>query len=148
MSISRATRPRTITKRVDFSEAAWNTVATHTLFEVDGAIVDVELFARTVTALTTGGAPTVEAGVVSDTDTFYTADQHTDRGATAEAIWLQAGSESKEPVMTDVAVKQATTDDIVVKINTAALTGGVIEFTLRFVPLGDAEVTYGDGSAP
>ena len=146
MSISRATRPRTITKRVDFSEAAWNTVATHTLFDVSGALVDVQLFARTVTALTTGGAPTVEAGVESDPDTFYTADQHTDRGATINAIWKQAGSESTEPLMSELPPAQAISEDVVVRIVTAALTGGVIEFTLKFTPLGDAEVTYGDGA--
>lgn len=146
MSISRATRPRTITKRVDFSEAAWNTVATHTLFEVSGALVDVQLFARTISALTTGGSPTVEAGVESDPDTFYTADQHTDRGATENAIWIQAGGESTEPLMSAVqGAPQAISEDVVVRIATAALTGGVVEFTLKFTPLGDAEVTYGAG---
>lgn len=149
MSISRATRPRTLTKRVDFSEAAYKTVATHKLFEVDGAIIDVQLFARTVTALTSGGAATIAAGVTSDTDTFYTLDAIADRGATAGAIWLQAGSESKEPVMSDVqGAPQATTEDIVYVVGTAAMLTGVIEFTLKFTPLGDAEVTLGDGSAP
>lgn len=136
-----------IRKVVDFTSATWNTAAVHVLFKVlNGFVKDAVLYARNITAMTSGGSATVEAGTLSDTDTFYTQDAYTDKD-TAGAVWLASNLDSKEPDTSGMPTAQLVAEHVCYVIGTAALTGGQVEFIFRYTPVGLAQVTLGAGGA-
>lgn len=145
----KAKQPRTIRKVVDFSLAAWNTAAVHTLFTVTGGMIaEARLYARTVAEVTSGGSATIKVGTLSDDNVFYADEAIADRGSDADDIWIAAALEAPVVADADLPGKIATTDDVTYTIGTAALLTGQVEFVLEFVPLGNVRVALGDGSAP
>lgn len=104
------------------------------------------VFARVVTACTSGGSATVEWGNTADTD-GYSGTANAVAGLTADSVWNgseTAGGEgaliwfrkATTPALATPKVYQVTstanTKDFLVKINTAALTAGKIIFYVEY----------------
>lgn len=110
---------------VDFSSTTWNTVATHELFNVSGA-VQVRIIPE-CTALLTGASGTLSLGIAGATTAFVAATTGT--GIDDDEFWLSSTPAAQYPGTAIVNVVVANTD-IGYEITGQALTAGTIVFHL------------------
>jgi len=114
-----------------FVESTTGAVGTHTLFTVTGNVL-VTVFAACNGDLTSSGSATLSVGVVGNTTAFITATDYflidNDR------VWA---SNTPGFVRTVPSAYIDNDLDIVLKINNAAVTGGVIDFYCLWRPLSE-----------
>jgi hypothetical protein len=116
---------------VDFSSATWNTVATHEILTVTGA-VRLRIIPICSTDLTTAGAGTIQLGDEGSTTAFIAATAGAD--IDAGEIWL-TGTPAKVMAFSSVIDRVESGNDIGFQIVTDAFTGGIIVFHCWFEPL-------------
>ena len=136
---------------VDFTLAAWNTVANHRLFTVTGVVRAVGLYVVTG-SLTSGGAATISFGWTFS-NTAYAAAQ-TFANLTAGNIVNPNGTVTVA-ALTQAFISTAAYADVIsdaqnlgYAIATAALTGGAMDAYCFWTPLSDdGSVAAGTGGA-
>lgn len=138
---------------IDFASATWNTVATHEVFNVTGAIRAAFVYMVTE-SLTSGGAATLSFGRQGATAEYSAAQTYSNfaagnfvfRGGTAAprmhstAVFseLAADSTFSDQLLYDL--------DVGYQVNSAALTNGTIEAVCFWTPLSqDGLVVAGAG---
>lgn len=134
----------------DFSSASWNTVATHEIFTVTGA-VELEIIAECTKDVTSGGSATICLGVEGATNAFIadTVFSLIDVGE----VWDTAvdGTTTKYGAATAMGLaKQRIFGglDVGYEVKTAALTDGKIKFHCFWKPLNSTgAVAAGTGVA-
>ena len=118
-----------------FAAATTGATGAHTLFTVtDNCLVSV--FGVCDTTITSGGAPTFEVGVTGNTAALIA--QTTAENIADGDIWVD--STDTRVGVGAVPAMQVLNDgnDIILTINTATLTGGVIDFYCLYRPLNNA----------
>ena len=151
---------RTVTVTVDFTSGTWNTVNTHELFTVTGA-VDVLLSNRCTTSMTDaadGGM--ISLGVETDPDLLITSTSFSAAtGIDAGRFWFSNTTQVSDafPPTTGMAPQNGAIIprsiiglDIGYEITVEAATGGVIEFVCMWRPsngVGSGSVVAGAGGA-
>lgn len=137
---------------IDFSQAAWNTVATHEVFDVTGHVRAFCVYVITA-GLTSAGAPNLSFGYASGTAEYCTAKAHT---AYAANNIVSAGAANPNNRVATANILQASTfqdvllseRDIGYEITVAAMTGGTIVATCYWMPLvNGSSVAQGAGGA-
>lgn len=140
---------------IDLSLAAWNTVATHEVFTVVGAVRTLVLY-RVTESLASSGAATVSFGLEGSTAYYAAAQPYTDLTATR---WIIPGSSYSTAIINWQAFQYGSganvpSDtvldgiDIGYQIATAALTNGTIEAYCYWSPISlDGSVVAGAGGA-
>ena len=124
-----------------FVASTTGAVAAHTLFTVTGNVL-VTVFGICDTTIASGGAPTFEVGVTGNTAALIA--QTTAKNIADGDIWVD--STDTRVGVGAVPGMQVLNDgnDIILTINTATLTGGVIDFYCLWRPLdstGNVTVT-------
>lgn len=120
--------------RVTF-DAANGKVGSFTIFTVTG-LVAVKVIAVVESTVTSGGTPTIEVGTATNTAGIIA--QVTDAtGLAANEIWHDATPDSTVEAVSGAAsfAEKLVSQDIQVKIGTAAITGGRIRFTVLWRPI-------------
>lgn len=126
---------------VDFSDADWNTVATHEILDVTGA-VQVRIIPQ-CTADLTGASGTLSLGIAGATTAFIAATTGT--GIDANELWLSATPAAQYPGTAIVNAVIANTD-VGYEITGQALTAGTIIFHVWWDAISDgASVQSGVG---
>ena len=122
-----------------FVAATTGAIASHTLFTVTGNVL-VSIFGVVDTTLDSAGAPTIEVGVTGNTAVLIaqgTAKNYADGDIYVDATDTRVGAGA-------VPAMQVINDgfDVLLKITTATLTTGVIDFYCLWRPLSsDADIT-------
>lgn len=137
---------------IDFSQAAWNTVATHEVFNVTGLVRALVIYQVTAN-LTSGGAATVSFGDDQGAANYSAAQAYTN--LTSPRVVVPGGTISVVPRWWSVYQNSAQNSDNVFagvdigyQIATAAMTGGTIVAYCFWTPISDdGLVVAGDGSA-
>lgn len=138
---------------VDFEQAAWNTVASHKVFSITGAVVAFVIF-RVTETLTSGGAAQISFGRQSDTDSYAAAQVITNLTAgvlvnpgasTTQArglgVFRAAGTTPADSVLSSIA-------NYGYEITVADLTNGSLECICYWTPISEgATVVAGTGTA-
>lgn len=127
---------------IDFTQAAWNTVANHRVFTVSG-LVRCVVFYYCTSSLTSSGSPTISFGITSST-TDYAPAQAFSNVVTGTAVlpgsaaifsrgvtWSAYFSTQKADVIL------APGQNIGYAIATAAMTGGSIDAYCFWTPISD-----------
>lgn len=110
-------------------------IGSYTLFSVTG-VVAVKVIAVVTSSITSGGTPTIEVGTTVNTAGVIA--QVTDAtGLAVNEIWHDATPDSTVEAVSGAAsfAEKIVTQDIKVKIATAAITGGSIRFIVLWRPL-------------
>jgi hypothetical protein len=128
----------------DFSSATWNTVATHEILTVTGA-VRLRILPECTVGLASGGAGQIQLGTEAGTASFVAVTVAT--GIDAGDVWLSASAEAS--IAASSLVDQIVSAvDVGYEIQIAALTAGTIVFHCWWEPLNaTGAVVAGDGSA-
>jgi len=116
--------------RYDFSKDGGATGALD-IFIASRDIIITGFSAVVKTAATSGGSATVKAGVTADDDAFVTTTQGALASLTANAIILPVAVEGTPNVL-PLPVKLPAGSKVIQTIGTAALTAGVIEYTIEY----------------
>jgi hypothetical protein len=127
--------------RYDF-DVSGGAQGTFTLFTVTGDVM-VQLFGVCQTALTSGGAATVEVGITGNTAALIaqTAFDDVDQYETWQDAAPEANPGNVDAAMADFFVI-ANGADVILTVATADLTAGVIDFDAFWCPLStDGSVT-------
>lgn len=141
------------TVSIDFSAAAWNTVATHEVFTVTGMVRLLVLYYITE-SLTSGGLATIQFGREGSTDN-YSASQ-TYANLVAGSFVVPAGTVSTQVTANSIILQTTSVNaDVIVagldrgyQIGTDAMTNGTIEAICYWTPISsDGNVTAGNGGA-
>lgn len=103
------------------------------LFDVEGT-VKLRLLAICETTLTSGGAPTIEAGVAGDIAALIAQTLALD--IDVNEIWHDATPDSKVELLS-VLEEQIVSDDVIQTIGVADITAGVIRYIALWYPLSD-----------
>ena len=127
-----ANRLRRIVKTITFDGVTFGAIGSDTLFTVTGRVLVTHLSAFCSTSLTIAANGELELGVAGNTAALIA--QIADAGdLVATEFWNDASP-------TDVLVADAITDklvasDILLKTTTGAISAGVIEFAMYWLPL-------------
>lgn len=118
---------------VDFTNATWNTVATHELFTVTG-LVRIQLLAECTEDLAGGAGATISLGIESDTDLFTEAKLFSlvDAGEFVITGIADPANNLASSVLADHILNNS---DIGYEIAVNALTDGTITYHLWWEPL-------------
>ena len=119
-----------IRARYDFSKDAGATGALD-IFQASRDVIITGFSAVVKTAGTSGGSATVKVGVTADDDLFVTTTQGAVASLTAAAILLPIAVEGTPNVL-PLPVKLPSGSKVIQTIGTAALTAGVIEYTIEY----------------
>jgi hypothetical protein len=126
---------RTETQRWTFAAGSTGAIGAHTLASVTG-LVAVRVVARVVSDLTSAGAPTAEVGITGSTPTLL-AQVADATGMDSGEIWHDATVDAKIELLTVLGTKHLTTQNIILTIGTATITGGSMDFTILWSPISE-----------
>jgi len=145
-------RPNKIAKSVDFSNATWNTAASHEVFTVTGTIRGRLIIRCTSTLTDAADGASIQMGVAGATNALIASTGAAGAGGvtiTSGNLWFSIAPANyglSSSVVIDFIVSNGT--DIGYEITGAALTGGTLEFDLYYEALNSTgAVVLGDGSA-
>lgn len=128
---------------VDFSNATWNTVGTHELFTITGA-VRIQIVPVCQEDFTAGGAATIKFGSASNTAAFISATGYSliDAGK----MWVSATPGNV--ISTTAVLDKIVTEDIGYEISTAAISDGTMLFVYAWEPVStNGNLVVGAGGA-
>lgn len=133
-------------KTIDFTLAAWNTVATHEVFTVTGLVRCLTIY-QVTGSLTSGGAATVSFGIEGAANAYAAAQAYTNLAA---GQLVQAGGSAAASLQSFTNFFAAQWADIFTigkdlgyEVATAALTGGTIVAYCFWTPISDGSLVVG-----
>jgi hypothetical protein len=144
-----------VMKTIDFSDATWNTAATHEVFTVTGVVRAMVIY-RVTESLASAGSPTIAFGVEGTTNDYAAAQNHTNltAGRFVSAAGTVATNIMRWQVVTAAATANTPADNIIngldigYVIATAAMTDGTVEAYCFWSPISaGATVVEGAGGA-